>query len=108
MAEIAALPCFRNGKAIGSASMLRLQKPSDGSNWRGIISAAQADVSEEMLIRVAKVDNGVGARSEERLHKRQWKAQGACEGRLRCAGLQRCRKIGHVWYPSEDPAGMAG
>lgn len=107
-AEIAALLRFRSRRAIGSALLLRLQQPSARSNWRGINSAAQADVSEEMLIGVAKVDIGAGAGCEERLQERQWKAQGACEGRRRCAGLQRCRKIGHVWYPSEKPAGMAG
>ncbi|WP_413717782.1 hypothetical protein [Silicimonas sp. MF1-12-2] len=62
-AETSALFRFRKRRAFGSASLLRLQQPSDSSNWRGIISTTQADISKEILIGVAKVDIGVGAPS---------------------------------------------
>ena len=42
------------------------------------MTAAKADVLEEMLVGAAEIDLGGAARPEEMLQECQWKAQVAC------------------------------
>lgn len=71
------------------------------------MTAAKADVLEQMLIGVAEVDLRGAARPEEILQEFQWKAQAAFGPSGKRHRLL-CRNVGHGGYPSEVFAGMAG
>ena len=71
------------------------------------MTAAKADVLEQMLIGVAEVDLRGAARPEEILQESQWKAQAAFGPSGKRHRLP-CRNVGHRAYPSEVFAGMAG
>jgi hypothetical protein len=99
---------FEIARLIASASPHRLQNQSNRRHWWSVMTAAKADILEEMLIGVAEVNLRRAARPEETLQECPWKAQAASGRRGARKGLLLCRDIGHGGYPSENRAGLAG